>query len=124
MSEEERREIYDNVYSKLLTLLARCQKYVQHLNNKIKLTLTEHGQPKKVKKQVDAEQDNGTDDDMKRTGLLKKYYDMNDKDIQGRQPKLFVGSLKPCKSFSFLFRLNKIKTLYFLLCSYRSISWS
>jgi len=43
---------------------------------------------------------------MKRTGLLKKYYEMTDKDIQDRQPKLFVGSLKPCKSFLHFILLN------------------
>jgi hypothetical protein len=56
---------------------------------------------------------------MKRTGLLKKYYEMTDKDIQDRQPKLFVGSLKPCKSFLHFILLNN--SLSFI---YRSISWS
>jgi hypothetical protein len=92
MSEEERRALYDNVYSKLLTLLERCQKYVHHLNNKVKQSLAEHQQ----KKQINNEP---TEDDIKRTGLLKKYYEMTEYDIHLRQPKLFVGSLKPCKLF-------------------------
>ncbi|CAF4381921.1 unnamed protein product [Adineta steineri] len=49
MSDEERRELYDNVYSKLLTLLERCQKYVHHLNTKVKQSLAEHQQNKKSK---------------------------------------------------------------------------
>lgn len=92
MSDEERRVLYDNVYSKLLTLLERCQKYVHHLNTKVKQSLAEHRYEKKVKKESDVP----SEDDMKRTGLLKKYYDMTDNEIQSRQPKLFVGSLKPC----------------------------
>ncbi|CAF4558922.1 unnamed protein product [Rotaria sp. Silwood1] len=95
MSDDERRALYDNVYSKLLILLERCQKYVHHLNNKIKQSIAEHGESKKIKKDSDEEQTKSTDEDMKRTGLLKKYYDMTEKDIQARQPKLFVGSLKP-----------------------------
>ena len=93
MTEEERRVLYDSVYSKLLTLLERCQKYVHHLNYKVKQSLAEHRYEKKVKKETDV----ATEDDMKRTGLLKKYYDMSDKEIQSRQPKSFVGALKPCK---------------------------
>ena len=93
MSEEERRELYDNVYSKLLMLLERCQKYVHHLNTKVKQSIADHHYKKKVKTESDA----APEDDMKRTGLLKKYYDMTEKEIRGRQPKLFVGSLKPCK---------------------------
>ena len=85
------------MYSKLLTLLERCQKYVHHLNNKVKQSVAEHQQHKKIKKELDEQQPTATEDDMKRTGLLKKYYDMTDKDIQDRQPKLFVGALKPCK---------------------------
>jgi hypothetical protein len=92
MSEEERRALYDNVYSKLLTLLERCQKYVHHLNNKVKQSLAEHQQKKQIKNEP-------TEDDIKRTGLLKKYYEMTEYDIHSRQPKLFVGSLKPCKLF-------------------------
>ncbi|CAF2370180.1 unnamed protein product [Rotaria sp. Silwood2] len=95
MSEDERRALYDNVYSKLLILLERCQKYVHHLNNKIKQSIAEHGEHKKMKKHLDEGQTKSTDEDMKRTGLLEKYYDMTEKDIQARQPKLFVGSLKP-----------------------------
>jgi hypothetical protein len=96
MSDEERRELYDNVYSKLLTLLERCQKYVHHLNNKVKQSLAQYQQSKKIKKEIDEEQTKSTEDDIKRTGLLKKYYEMTDDDIQARQPKFFVGSLKPC----------------------------
>lgn len=92
MSDDERRALYDNVYSKLLTLLERCQKYVHHLNTKVKQSLAQHQAKKKAKNQIEEE------DDMKRTGLLKKYYKMSDKEIQARQPKLFVGSLKPCKN--------------------------
>ncbi|CAF3138384.1 unnamed protein product [Rotaria socialis] len=95
MSDEERRTLYDNVYSKLLVLLERCQKYVHHLNNKIKQSMADHGHKKKTKKHDGEEQTKSTEDDIKRTGLLKKYYDMTDKDIVARQPKLFVGSLKP-----------------------------
>jgi phage shock protein A len=90
MTDEERRTLYDNVYSKLLTLLERCQKYVHHLNNKVKQSLAQH---QKLKKEFN---ETSTEDDMKRTGLLKKYYEMTDDDIQARQPKFFVGSLKPC----------------------------
>jgi lipid II:glycine glycyltransferase (peptidoglycan interpeptide bridge formation enzyme) len=96
MTDEERRALYDNVYSKLLTLLERCQKYVHHLNNKVKQSLAEHQQSKKIKKELDEQQSTSTEDDIKRTGLLKKYYEMTDKDIQARQPKFFVGALKPC----------------------------
>jgi hypothetical protein len=95
MTDEERRILYDNVYSKLLTLLERCQKYVHHLNNKVKQSIAEHQQNKKIKNEPEV----STEDDIKRTGLLKKYYEMTDNDIQSRQPKLFVGSLKPCKIF-------------------------
>ncbi|CAF4441388.1 unnamed protein product, partial [Rotaria magnacalcarata] len=95
MSDEERRTLYDNVYAKLLVLLERCQKYVHHLNSKIKQSMADHGHKKKTKKHDDEEQTKSTEDDIKRTGLLKKYYDMTDKDIVARQPKLFVGSLKP-----------------------------
>ncbi|CAF4014183.1 unnamed protein product [Adineta steineri] len=95
MSDEERRELYDNVYSKLLTLLERCQKYVHHLNTKVKQSLAEHQQNKKIKNESKEEQTTSAEDDMKRTGLLQKYYEMSDKDIQARQPKLFIGSLKP-----------------------------
>ncbi|CAF3678788.1 unnamed protein product [Rotaria sordida] len=96
MSDDERRALYDNVYSKLLILLERCQKYVHHLNNKIKQSIAEHGEYKKIKKHLDDQrQTKSPDEDMKRTGLLEKYYDMTDKDIQARQPKSFVGSLKP-----------------------------
>jgi len=95
MSEEERRALYDNVYSKLLTLLERCQKYVHHLNNKVKQSLAQHQQKKKIKNESDI----SIEDDIKRTGLLKKYYEMTEYDIHSRQPKLFVGSLKPCKFF-------------------------
>jgi hypothetical protein len=86
--------MYDNVYSKLLTLLERCQKYVHHLNNKVKQSIAEHH---KKKSKLDESSSTSADDDMKRTGLLKKYYDMSEKEIQRRQPKLFLGSLKPCK---------------------------
>ena len=93
MSDEERRVLYDNVYSKLLTLLERCQKYVHHLNTKVKQSIADHQQ----KRKLNAESDLANEDDMKRTGLLKKYYDMTEEEIHSRQPKLFVGSLKPCK---------------------------
>ena len=116
MSEDERRVLYDNVYSKLLTLLERCQKYVHHLNNKVKQTLAEHRYEKKVKKEST---DVASEDDMKRTGLLKKYYEMTEKDIQSRQPKLFVGALKPCKSTFTEIRREKSSSLFFV----RSISW-
>jgi hypothetical protein len=102
MTDEERRALYDNVYSKLLTLLERCQKYVHHLNNKVKQSIAEHQHKKKMKMEADV----ATEDDMKRTGLLKKYYDMTEKDIQSRQPKLFVGSLKPCKNILLKFILE------------------
>jgi hypothetical protein len=102
------------VYSKLLTLLERCQKYVHHLNNKVKQSIAEHQENKKINQETTS-----TEDDMKRTGLLKKYYEMTDKDIQDRQPKLFVGSLKPCKYFLHFILLNN--SLSFI---YRSISWS
>ncbi len=95
MSEEERRALYDNVYSKLLTLLERCQKYVHHLNTKVKQSLAQHQQKKKIQNESDI----SIEDDIKRTGLLKKYYEMTEYDIHSRQPKLFVGSLKPCKFF-------------------------
>jgi hypothetical protein len=117
MSEEERRELYDNVYSKLLTLLERCQKYVHHLNNKVKQSVAEHQQKKKIK---DEPTTASNDDDIKRTGLLKKYYDMNEKTIHSRQPKLFVGSLKPCRELFFVFYSVK-RLLDFVN---RSISWS
>lgn len=88
--------MYDNVYSKLLILLERCQKYVHHLNSKVKQSIAEHH---KKKSNTTTDESSSAEDDMKRTGLLKKYYDMNAKDIQSRQPKLFTGVLKPCKSF-------------------------
>ena len=91
LSEDDRRAMYDNVYSKLLTLLERCQKYVHHLNNKVKQSIAEHQQKKLDTTDPMA---SSTDDDMKRTGLLKKYYDMKQKDIHARQPKSFIGSLK------------------------------
>jgi len=114
MSDEERRTLYDNVYSKLLTLLERCQKYVHHLNNKVKQSLAEHQHKKKIKNEPDV----STEDDIKRTGLLKKYYDMTEQDIQSRQPKSFVGSLKPCK-----FLIEFSIYLFFFWIYYRSISW-
>ncbi|UJR15998.1 hypothetical protein I4U23_002916 [Adineta vaga] len=95
LSDDERRKLYDNVYSKLLTLLERCQKYVHHLNNKVKQSLAEHQQDKKKKKDMGEEQTTSAEDDMKRTGLLKKYYDMSQKEIHNRQPKSFTGTLKP-----------------------------
>ena len=91
LSEDDRRAMYDNVYSKLLTLLERCQKYVHHLNDKVKQSIAEHQQQKADTTDPMA---SSTDDDMKRTGLLKKYYDMKQKDIHARQPKSFIGSLK------------------------------
>lgn len=94
VTDEEKREIYDNVYSKLLILLERCQKYVEHLNTKVKQSIAEH-----QAKRMDVNDDD--EDDMKRTGLLKKYYEMTQKDIQKRQPKQFTGTLKPCTDFSF-----------------------
>lgn len=103
MSDEERRALNDNVYAKLLTLLERCQKYVHHLNNKIKQSIADHRHQKKIRKHGHKEQTESPDDDMKRTGLLKKYYGMTEEDIQVRQPKLFVGSLKPCRYLSIVY---------------------
>ena len=97
MTVEERRLMYDNVYSKLLTLLERCQKYVHHLNTKVKQSIAEHQKKKSAAATTD---DSSVEDDIKRTGLLKKYYEMTQKDIQARQPKFFQGVLKPCKVFS------------------------
>lgn len=106
--------MYDNVYSKLLILLERCQKYVHHLNSKVKQSIAEHHRKKST---ATTDESSSAEDDMKRTGLLKKYYEMNAKDIQGRQPKLFKGVLKPCKSF---FVLCVCSSFRFVVC--RSIS--
>jgi hypothetical protein len=114
MTDEERRVLYDNVYSKLLTLLERCQKYVHHLNNKVKQSIAEHHHHQKT---IKNEPDVAAEDDIKRTGLLKKYYEMTEEDIQSRQPKLFVGALKPCKIFCRILKLHLFG--YFS----RSISW-
>lgn len=101
---EERRVMYDSVYSKLLVLLERCQKYVHHLNTKVKQSIAEHQKKKSIEMKT-TNDDASIEDDMKRTGLLKKYYEMKQKDIQTRQPKMFKGILKPCKTFSLLFFL-------------------
>ena len=55
MTDDERRALYDNVYSKLLTLLERCQKYVHHLKTKLKDSLVQHQHDKKMKKEDDEE---------------------------------------------------------------------
>ena len=62
--------------------------------------MAEH-QKKKIKEEPNEDKTASAEDDIKRTGLLKKYYEMTDKDIQNRQPKHFVGSLKPCKTLSY-----------------------
>jgi len=92
---EERRVMYDSVYSKLLVLLERCQKYVHHLNTKVKQSIAEHQKKKSADTKETTNDDASAEDDIKRTGLLKKYYEMKQKDIQTRQPKLFKGVLKP-----------------------------
>ena len=70
------------------------------MNNKVKQSLAEHQQDKKKKKDTKQEETEASEDDMKRTGLLKKYYEMTQKEIHARQPKSFIGTLKPCMSIS------------------------
>ncbi|CAF0813624.1 unnamed protein product [Didymodactylos carnosus] len=130
LNEEDRQLLYDNVYDKLLTLLTRCQKYVQHLNDKVKQSLIEHIPTQVVeddrgnvtkhknkstnKKNEKLQQTPATaqveekSDDMKRSDLLKKYYELTDNAIKARQPELFVGALKPYQ----LAGLEWLRTLY------------
>lgn len=97
-------------------LLERCQKYVHHLDNKVKQSLAEHQKKKLLDEDVSTSTKD--EDDMKRTGLLNKYYEMSSNDIQKRQTKLFVGALKPCNDEEF-----SMNECFQFFCIFRSIGW-